>query len=128
MPIIQYSNKPKDILSSITYYDCHYRPQRHVKESERYNRKQEEGQNVDYPIHRQQRQQVLGSHKVNCGARIECKVFIYENENILTSNEMEKFLKMSQLRKDIKGGKEVCTRKHIYIKMPREGAHSNHPI
>ena len=41
---------------------------------------------------------------------------------------MEKFLKMSQLRKDIKGGKEVCTRKHIYIKMPREGAHSNHPI
>ena len=41
---------------------------------------------------------------------------------------MENFLKMSQLRKDIKGGKEVCTRKHIYIKMPREGAHSNHPI
>ena len=41
---------------------------------------------------------------------------------------MEKFLKMSQLRKDIKGGKEVCMRKHIYIKMPREGAHSNHPI
>ena len=41
---------------------------------------------------------------------------------------MEKFLKMSQLRKDIKGGKEVCMRKRTYIKMPREGAHSNHPI
>ena len=41
---------------------------------------------------------------------------------------MEKFLKISQLRKDIKGGKEVCMRKHTYIKMPREGAHSNHPI
>ena len=39
-----------------------------------------------------------------------------------------KFLKISQLRKDIKGGKEVCTRKRTYIKMPREGAHSNHPI
>ena len=39
MPIIQYSNEPKDILSSITYYDCHYGPQRHVKEKERYNRK-----------------------------------------------------------------------------------------
>ena len=66
---------------------------------------------------------------MNCGARIECKeVFIYENENIQTSNEMEKFLKMSQLRKDIKGGKDICMRKRIYIKMPREGAHSNHPI
>ena len=41
---------------------------------------------------------------------------------------METFLKISQLRKDIKGGKEVWTRKCIYIKMPREGAHSNHPI
>ena len=86
-----------------------------MKEKERYNRKREEGQNVDHPVHRQQRQQVLGSHKVNCGACIECKeIFIYENENILTSNEMEKFLKMSQLRKDIKGGKEVCMRKCIY--------------
>ena len=66
MPIIQYSNQPKDILSGITYYNCHYGPQRHVKEKERYNRKQEEGQNVDHPVHRQQRQQVLGSHKVNC--------------------------------------------------------------
>ena len=129
MPIIQYSNEPKDILSGVTYYDCHYGPQRHVKEKERCNRKQEEGQNVDHPVHRQQRQQVLGSHKVNCGTHVECKeVFICENENILSSNEMEKFLKMSQLRKDIKGGKDICTRKHIYIKMPREGAHSNHPI
>ena len=129
MPIIQYSNEPKDILSGVTYYDCHYGPQRHMKEKERYNRKREEDQNVDHPIHRQQRQQVLGSHKVNCGTRVECKeVFIYENENILSSNEMEKFLKILQLRKDIKGGKEVCTRKRIYIKMPREGAHSNHPI
>ena len=100
-----------------------------MKEKKRYNRKQEEGQNVDHPIHRQQRQQVLGSQKVNFGTHVECKeVFIYENENILSSNEMEKFLKILQLRKDIKGGKEVCTRKHIYIKMPREGAHSNHPI
>ena len=41
---------------------------------------------------------------------------------------MEKFLKILQLRKDIKEGKEVCMRKRIYIKMPREGAHSNHPI
>ena len=41
---------------------------------------------------------------------------------------MERFLKILQLRKDIKGSKEVCTRKCIYIKMPREGAHSNHPI
>ena len=66
---------------------------------------------------------------MNCGTRTECKeVFICENENIQTSNEKEKFLKMSQLRKDIKGGKDVCTRKRIYIKMPREGAHSNHPI
>ena len=36
---IRYSNKPKDILSGITYYDCHYGPQRHVKEKERYNKK-----------------------------------------------------------------------------------------
>ena len=41
---------------------------------------------------------------------------------------MDKFLKISELKKDIKGGKEVCTRKHIYMKLPREGAHSNHPI
>ena len=129
MPSIQYSNGPKDILSSITYYNCHYGPQRHVKEKERYNRKQEKGQNVDHPIHRQQRQQGLGSHKVNCVTHIECKeVFTYENENILSSNEMEKFLKILQLRKDIKGGKEVCIRKCTYIKMPREEAHSNHPI
>ena len=39
MPIIQYSNEPKDILSGFTYYNCHYGPQRHVKEKERYNRK-----------------------------------------------------------------------------------------
>ena len=39
MPIIQYSNEPKDILSGVTYYDCHYRQQRHVKEKERYNRR-----------------------------------------------------------------------------------------
>ena len=41
---------------------------------------------------------------------------------------MDKFLKISQLKKDIKTGKEVSTRKHIHIKLPREGAHSNHPI
>ena len=73
MPIIQYSNELKDISSGIIYYDCHYGPQRHVKDKERYNKKQKEGQNVDLPIHRQQRQQVLGSHKVNCGVRVECK-------------------------------------------------------
>ena len=39
MPIIQYYNEPKDILSGVTYYDCHYGPQRHMKEKERYNRK-----------------------------------------------------------------------------------------
>ena len=39
---------------------------------------------------------------MNCGAYVECKeVFIYENENILSSNEMEKFLKILQLKKDI---------------------------
>ena len=66
---------------------------------------------------------------MNCGARVECKeVFTYENENILSSNEIEKFLKMSQLKKDIKERKDICTRKHIHIKMPREGVHSNHPI
>ena len=41
---------------------------------------------------------------------------------------MNKFLKILELKKDIKGGKEVCTRKCIYMKLPREGAHSNHPI
>ena len=41
---------------------------------------------------------------------------------------MDKFLKISELKKDTKGGKEVCTRKCIYMKLPREGAHSNHPI
>ena len=41
---------------------------------------------------------------------------------------MDKFLKISELKKDIKGGKEVCTRKRIYVKLPREGADSNHPI
>ena len=129
MAIIQYTNEPKDILNGVTYYDCHYGPERHLKEKEKYNRKQEEGQNVDHPVHRQQRQQVLGSHKVNCFARVERKeVFICENENIVSSNEMDKFLKISELRKDIKGGKEVCTGKCIYMKLPREGAHSNHCI
>ena len=37
-------------------------------------------------------------------------------------------MKISQLKKDIKAGKEVCTRKPIYMKLPRKGAHSNHPI
>ena len=61
-------------------------------------------------IHRQQRQQVLGSDKVNCGTHVDCKeVFIYENENIVNSNEMDKFLKISELKKDIKGGKEVIS-------------------
>ena len=41
---------------------------------------------------------------------------------------MDKFLKISEIKKDIKGGKEVCTRKCIYMKLPRKGAHSNHPI
>ena len=112
MAIVQGSNEPKDILNGVTYYDCHYGPQRHQKEKEKYNRKREEGQNVDHPVHRQQRQQVLGSHKVNCGACIECKeVFMYENENILSSDQMDKLLKISQLKKDIKAGKEVSTRK-----------------
>ena len=53
---------------------------------------------------------------------------MYENENIVRSNQMDKFLKISQLKKDIKAGKEVFTRKCIYMKLPREGAHSNHPI
>ena len=129
MPIIQYTNEPKDILNWVTYYDCHYGPERHLKEKEKYNRKQEEGQNVDNPIHRQQRQQVLGSHKVNCGAHVECKeVFMYENENIVSSDGMDKSLKILELKKDIKGGKEVCTRKCINMKLPRVGAHSNHPI
>ena len=84
---------------------------------------------MDHPVHRQQRQQVLGSHKVNCGACIECKEdFMYENENIVSSNQMNKFLKISQLRKDIIAGKEVSTRKHTYMKLPREGVHLNHPI
>ena len=126
MAIIQYINEPKDILNGLTYYDCHYGPQRYLKKKEKYNRKQEEGQNIDRHVHRQQRQQVLGSHKVNCGTRVECKeVFIYENENIVSSAEMDKFLKISELKKDIKGGKEVCTRKHTYMKLPRERAHSN---
>ena len=43
-------------------------------------------------IHRQQRQQVLGSHKVKYGACVECKeVFTYENENIVSSDQMDKF-------------------------------------
>ena len=37
-------------------------------------------------------------------------------------------MKISELKKDIKGGKEVCNRKHIYMKLPGEEAHSNHPI
>ena len=41
---------------------------------------------------------------------------------------MDKFLKISQLKKDIKAGKEVCTRKCTYMKLPMQGAHSNHPI
>ena len=41
---------------------------------------------------------------------------------------MDKFLKILQLKNDIKAGKEVCTRKHMYMKLPREGAHLNHPI
>ena len=41
---------------------------------------------------------------------------------------MDKFLKISELKKDIKGGKDVCTRKHMYMKLAREGVHSNHPI
>ena len=41
---------------------------------------------------------------------------------------MDKFLKISQLKNDIKAGKEVCTRKQIYMKLPRERAHSNHPV
>ena len=90
---------------------------------------EEEGQNVDHPVHRQQRQQVLGSHEVNCGAHMECKeVFMYENKNIVSSDQMDKFLKISQLEKDIKAEKEVSTRKCIYMKLPRKGAHSNHPI
>ena len=36
---------------------------------------------------------------------------------------MDKFLKISQLKKDIKARKEVSTRKCIYMKLPREGAH-----
>ena len=84
---------------------------------------------MDNPVHRQQRQQVLGSHKVNCGTHIECKeVFMYENENNVSSNQMDEFLKISQLKKDIKAEKEVSTRKRTYMKLPREGAHSNHPI
>ena len=87
MAIIQNTNEPKDILNGVTYYNCHYWPQRHLKEKEKYNRKQEQGQNVDHPLHRQQRQQVLGSHKVNCGAHLECKeVFMNLNENIVSSN------------------------------------------
>ena len=53
---------------------------------------------------------------------------MYENENIVSSDQMDKFLKISQLKKDIKAGKEVSTRKCIFMKLPREGAHSNHPI
>ena len=84
---------------------------------------------MDHPLPRQQRQQVVGSHKVNCGIGIKCKeVFIHENENIVSSDQTDKFLKISQLKKDIKAGKEVSTRKHINMKLPREGAHSNHPI
>ena len=41
---------------------------------------------------------------------------------------MDKFLKISQLKNDIKAGREVYTRKQIYMKLPREGAHLNHPI
>ena len=41
---------------------------------------------------------------------------------------MDRFWKILELKKDIKGGKEVCTRKHIHMKLPRDGAHSNHPI
>ena len=41
---------------------------------------------------------------------------------------MDKFLKILHLKKDIKAEKEVCTRKHIHMKLPRKGAHSNHPI
>ena len=73
--------------------------------------------------------QVLGSQKVNYGACTECKeVFRYENEKIVSSKKMDKFLKISQLKKDIKVGKEVFTKKCMYMKLPREGAHSNHPI
>ena len=104
-------------------------PQRHLKEKEKYNRKQEEGQSVDHLVHRQQRQQVLGSHKVNCSARLECKeIFMYVNENIVSSNEVDKLLKISELKKDIKGEKGICTTKRMYMKLPRKAAHSNHPI
>ena len=41
---------------------------------------------------------------------------------------MDKFLKISQLKKDIKTGKEVCTRKCICMKLPREGVHLNHQV
>ena len=41
---------------------------------------------------------------------------------------MDKFLKISQLKKDIKAGKEASTRKHVYMKLPGKGAYLNHPI
>ena len=84
---------------------------------------------MDHSIHRQQRQQVLGSLKVNCGACTECKeVSMYENEDIVSSDQMDKFLKISQLKKDIKAQKDISTRKHTHMKLPGKGVHSNHPI
>ena len=38
MAIVQDSNKAKDILNGVTYYDCHYGPQRHQKEKEKYRK------------------------------------------------------------------------------------------
>ena len=53
---------------------------------------------------------------------------MYENENIVSFNQMDKFLKISQQKKDIKAGKEVSTRKRIHMKLPREWVHLNHLI
>ena len=53
---------------------------------------------------------------------------MYENKNIVSSDQMDKFLKISQLKKDIKAGKEVSTRKHTYMILPRDRVNLNHPV
>ena len=126
--LVPRSNIPVDILSGMTLYDCRHGRERHESAKKKYASKREKEQNVDHPVPRQRRQQMFGTLKVNCEARIEVKeTFVFKNVQI-PEGILQSFCAIGEFRNSIKSGNlsSPATRR-FYVKLPLPAGHSNHP-
>lgn len=127
IPVIPDHQTPLYILPGVTYYDCHYGPDRDVKKKSDRAMQRECAQNVDHPSTSRSRPALFDTTKVDCPARIYFKE-AFAFDVALSQNVMEALQQVGQLRHLVSLGYGPIPTRRIYLKIPRLSSHIGHSV